>query len=211
VGEPGFPPTSSKKASLERPDNLDSEAKQMLAMLVENGRRRDLSSIEEAHGYQQVLDLGEFTAAKIGKAIGVSTARVKGRVALTCLPVEVQDRIHSAQITLTEAEALAEFADDATAMKSLLRDVGSYNFKFTVERERRAHEKATAIAQARRDFEKAGVRVIERPDGFAWSSQEQPIQNFVDPKADPAEGQPVRFTPIAHGAVCPHHAVIVDT
>src|ERR1700736_2860221 len=132
--------------------DLDSEAKQMLAMLVENGRRRDLSAIEEAHGYQQVLDLGEFTAAKIGKAIGVSTARVKGRVALTCLPVEVQDRIHSAQITLTEAEALAEFADDATAMKSLLRDVGSYNFKFTVERERRAREKATAIAQARRDF-----------------------------------------------------------
>jgi ParB family transcriptional regulator, chromosome partitioning protein len=138
--------------------DLDSEAKQMLTMLVENGRRRDLSPIEEAHGYQQVLDLGEFTAAKIGKAIGVSTARVKGRVALTCLPGEVQDKIHSAQITLTEAESLAEFADDATTIKSLLRDVGSYNFKFTVERERHAREKATAVAQAGRDFEKAGVQ-----------------------------------------------------
>src|SRR5438128_3419468 len=83
--------------------DLDSEAKQMLAMLVENGRRRDLSPIEEARGYQQVLDLGEFTAAKIGKAIGVSTARVKGRVALTCPPGEVQDKIHWAHITVTEA------------------------------------------------------------------------------------------------------------
>jgi ParB/RepB/Spo0J family partition protein len=191
--------------------DLDSEAKQMLAMLVENGRRRDLSPIEEAHGYQQVLDLGEFTAAKIGKAIGVSTGRVKGRVALTCLPEEVQDKIHSAQITLTEAEGLAEFADDATAMKCLLRDLRSYNFKFTLERERRAREKEATIALARRDFEKTGVRLIERPDGFAWFSQEQPIQNFIDPKAEPVDGQPVRFTPVAHGAVCPHNAVIVDS
>jgi hypothetical protein len=67
------------------------------------------------------------------------------------------------------------------------------------------------MSVARRDFEKPGVRVIERPDGFAWSSQEQPIQNFIDPKAEPLECQPVRFTPVAHAAVCAHHAVIVDS
>ncbi|MBJ7597343.1 ParB/RepB/Spo0J family partition protein [Candidatus Nephthysia bennettiae] len=191
--------------------DLNSETKQMLAMLVENGRRRDLSPIEEAHGYQQVLDLGEFTAAKIGKAIGVPTARIKGRVALTSLPEAVQEKIHAAQITLGEAEALAEFADDATAMKRLLRDVGSYNFKFTVEQERRARERTATVTQARRDFEKAGVRVIERPDGFHWSSQEKPVQSFIDPQAEAVDGQPVRFTPLSHGAACPHHAVIVDT
>ncbi len=43
------------------------------------------------------------------------------------------------------------------------------------------------MSVARRDFEKAGVRLIERPDGFAWSSHEQPIQNFIDPKAEPVE------------------------
>ncbi len=54
------------------------------------------------------------------------------------------------------------------------------------------------MSVARRDFEKAGGRIMERPDGFAWSSHEQPIQNFIDPKAEPVEGQPVRFTPVAH-------------
>jgi ParB family transcriptional regulator, chromosome partitioning protein len=191
--------------------DLDSEAKQMLAMLVENGRRRDLSPIEEAHGYQQVLDLGELTPARIGKAIGVSTARVKGRMALTTLPEEVQDKIHSAQITLAEAEALTEFADDALVMKRLLRDVGSYNFKFTVEQERRGREKAAKIAEARREFEKTGIRVIERPDGFPWSSREQPAQSFIDPTAEPVDGQPIAFTPVTHSGACPHHAVIVDT
>jgi ParB family transcriptional regulator, chromosome partitioning protein len=191
--------------------DLDSEAKQMLAMLVENGRRRDLSPIEEGHGYQQVFDLGELTPAKIGKAIGVSTARVKGRMALTTLPEEVQDKIHSAQITLAEAEALTEFADDALVMKRLLREVGSYNFKFTVEQERRGREKAAKIAEARREFEKTGLRVIERPDGFAWASREQPVQSFVDPAAQPIDGQPVPFTSMSHAGACPHHAVIVDT
>src|SRR5437879_7975881 len=208
--------TAARKAGLstipaQLRHDLDSEAKQMLAMLVENGRRRDLSPIEEARGYQQVLDLGDFTAAKIGKAIGVPTARIKGRVALTTLPEGVQEKIHAAQITLAEAEALAEFVDDTTAMKRLLRDVGSYNFKFTVEQERRARERAAAVTQAKRDFEKAGVRVIERPDGFHWSSQEKPGQSSMDPQAEAVEGQPVRFTPEDHRAVCPHHAVIVDT
>jgi hypothetical protein len=90
-------------------------------------------------------------------------------------------------------------------MKRLLRDVGSYNFKFTVEQERGAPERAAAVAQAKRDFEKAGVRVIERPDGFHWSSQEKPVQSFIDPQTEPVDGQPVRFTPLSHGAVCAHH------
>jgi hypothetical protein len=38
-------------------------------------------------------------AAPFGKAIGVPTARIKGRVALTTLPEAVQEKIHAAQIT----------------------------------------------------------------------------------------------------------------
>jgi hypothetical protein len=67
------------------------------------------------------------------------------------------------------------------------------------------------MSVARRDFEKAGVRVIERPDGFAWSSQEQPIQNFIDPKAEPVEGQPVRFTPVAHVLRLVVHDTVLST
>jgi hypothetical protein len=63
-----------------------------------------------------------------------------------------------------------------------------------------------AEALAKRDFEKAGVRVIERPDGIHWSSQEKPVQSFIDPEA-----QLVLFTPLSHGAVCAHQAVIVDS
>src|SRR2546430_1906096 len=54
-------------------------------------------------------------------------------------------------------------------------------------------------------------RPSERPDGFHWSSQEKPVQSFMDPQAEAVEGQPARFTPEDHRAVCPHHAVIVDT
>jgi hypothetical protein len=93
----------------------------------------------------------------------VPPSRVKSRVTLTTLPEEVQDRIHAAQITLAESEALAEFADDPAAMKRLLRDVGSYHFKFAIEQERRSREKAAKIERARCDFENAGVRVIKGP------------------------------------------------
>lgn len=59
--------------------DLDSEAKQMIAMLIENGQRADLSAIEEARGYQLALELsdGDVTPVKLGKP----ATRVRGRIA----------------------------------------------------------------------------------------------------------------------------------
>src|SRR2546423_2483474 len=70
--------------------DLNSEAKQVIAMLIENGQRADLSAIEEARGYQLALELsdGDLTAAKLSKAVGKPATRVRGRLGLFRFPEE---------------------------------------------------------------------------------------------------------------------------
>src|SRR3989442_15815174 len=89
-------------------------------MLIENGQRADLSAIEEARGYQIALDLsgGDLTPAKLSKAVGKPATRVRGRLGLLKLPEEFQERVHGGQVTIADAEALAEFADEPAALQA---------------------------------------------------------------------------------------------
>ena len=191
--------------------DLDSEGAQVIAMLTENGPRDDLTPIEEAHGYQLALSLNGLTPARLAKRLGKPRATIASRVALTKLPEPVQDRVHSRQITLVEAEALVEFAGDSTVFDELLGQVGTSNFHYQLERERRRREQRAKIAQLRSELEATGVRVIDPPARFDWDSVERHVSHFVDPgAAERDDGSPARFTPAAHAAACSFHAVFVD-
>ena len=62
--------------------DLGDPSDQVITMLVENTRRRDLTIIEEARGYAQ-LALADLTAAKIAKATGSKTTQVRRSLAVT--------------------------------------------------------------------------------------------------------------------------------
>jgi ParB/RepB/Spo0J family partition protein len=191
--------------------DLDSDGAQVIAMLTENGPRDDLTPIEEAHGYQLALSLNGLTPAKLAKRLGKPRAAIASRVALTKLPEPVQDRVHSRQITLVEADALVEFAGDRQVFDELLSQVGDPNFRYQVERERHKREQRAKITQLRGELEATGVRVIDPPAKFSWGSMEQPVSYFADPDASARDdGSPERFTPAAHAAACSFHAVFVD-
>jgi ParB/RepB/Spo0J family partition protein len=191
--------------------DLDSEGAQVIAMLTENGPRDDLTPIEEAHGYQLALSLNGLTPTKLAKRLGKPRAAIASRVALARLPEPVQDRVHSRQIGLQEAEALVEFTGDAKVFEELLGQVGSPTFRYQVERERRAREIRARIAELRRQLEATGVHVIDPPAKFDWGSVEKRVEAFVDPSAPASEdGSPARFTAAAHAAACSFHAVFVD-
>jgi ParB family chromosome partitioning protein len=100
----------------ERPD-LAADSDQVLAMLVENLRRDDLTEVEEARGYQQLLDLG-LSATKIAKATGTSRTRVRDALAVT-----KSDRaLNTAAahgLTLDQALVLTEFDGEDEALDAL--------------------------------------------------------------------------------------------
>jgi ParB/RepB/Spo0J family partition protein len=190
--------------------DLASDGEQVLAMLTENGPRDDLTAIEEAHGYQLALELNGLTPAKLAKRLGKPKATVASRISLTKLPEPVQERVHHGQLNLRDAEAMVEFADAPQFIDSLLPLIGTSNFGYRIEGERQRRQRQARITALRRQLAAAGAQVIDPPRGFPWTSTEQPVSKFIDPVVEPGpDGKLTPFTPEAHAAACPLHAVFI--
>ena len=83
-------------------------------MLIENLQRQDLQPLEEARGYQRLVDLG-LSQRTIAERVGCSQAHVSRRVALLELPAAVQAKVgakpDSGGITVADAHELLKLKD----------------------------------------------------------------------------------------------------
>lgn len=112
-----------------------TEAEQLELMLVENVQRSDLSAVEEAEGYQGLLDLG-LSAAAIAKTTGRAEKTVQSRVKLLALPEVAKAKVHAQQATLEDAGKLADFAGDAETTAKLADALGTTNFSWYLNQAR---------------------------------------------------------------------------
>lgn len=162
---------AAKKAKLDTVptvvrSDLDTLDRQLEAMLVENLHRTDLTPVEEAEAYQALLEFPGFTQTKLAKDIGQPVTRIRDRLKLTKLDEPLRDRLHTGQLTIADALAIGEFADDAKTTKQLLAQVGSDQFKHVLSRARNDRAKNVATAKRVEVLEAAGVKVRKtRPDG----------------------------------------------
>lgn len=97
-------------------DDLDSQAKVIEAMLVENLQRSDLTAMEEGDAYAQLELLGVKDAA-ICKATGRAPKTVKERRLLASLPTQRREQFENGRLSLEGAVKCArlreKWADDA--------------------------------------------------------------------------------------------------
>jgi ParB/RepB/Spo0J family partition protein len=150
-------------------NDLVTEQQQLEAMLIENGRRTDLSPMEEADAYAQ-LELFGCKPEDIAHVTGCAVSTVKARLQLVRLPESTRDKIHDRQLTLDDAAALLEFADDPETL-SRLEDLGGSgaNLRYHVERERSARQRAAAHAEIIAGFGGRGIKPVEKVQGrWPW-------------------------------------------
>ncbi|MGI9354206.1 MAG: ParB/RepB/Spo0J family partition protein [Rhizobiaceae bacterium] len=74
--------------------------------IIENVQRADLSPIEEAAGYQQLMDEHAYTQHDLAQTIGKSRSHVANIVRLLKLPQSVQQLIGSRELSSGHARAL---------------------------------------------------------------------------------------------------------
>lgn len=147
--------------------DLVDEGSQIEAMLVENGRRLDLTPIEEAEGYAQLELLG-IKAPAIAKAVGRDVKTVRTRMKLLKLSSSTRTKVHKGQLTLDDAAALVEFADDPAVTKKLEQAASSPNswtFPDAVKRARRERDQAREVATRRAKLLDAGATEIPLKKG----------------------------------------------
>lgn len=103
--------------------------------LIENLQREELTSIEEAHAYQNLLHIQEVTQEALAQRLGKSQSTVANKLRLLKLPEPVQQALLERTITERHARALLP-VKDAQLQIQLLEEVirGGLNVKELEER-----------------------------------------------------------------------------
>lgn len=118
-------------------DITDAEAFEIA--LIENLQREDLDPIDEARGYQRLIDEHDYTQEKLAEGLGKSRSHIANMTRLLHLPESVQGYLSEGKISIGHARALitAKNADD------LVKEVISSNLSV------RETEKLVADTQGR--------------------------------------------------------------
>ncbi|MFT5703493.1 MAG: ParB family chromosome partitioning protein [Rickettsiales bacterium] len=74
--------------------------------IIENVQRKDLSPIEEAGGYKQLMTEFEYTQDQVSKKIGCSRSHIANILRLLSLPKEVQEMLDNGKISFGHAKAI---------------------------------------------------------------------------------------------------------
>ena len=89
-----------------------NDTQMMEISILENIQREDLSPIEEAKAYQQLIEKLNYTQEKLAERIGKSRPYITNSLRLLKLPLSVQDLLNTGKLTNGHARALLAIEDE---------------------------------------------------------------------------------------------------
>lgn len=109
-----------------------SEKEQLATMMLENMQRSDLTTYEQAEGFQMMIDLGE-SIESISNQTGLSRSTVRNRVKLAKYDKDIMREASIRQPTMAQYMRLSEIEDIELANK-VAKYLGTVNFDGEVNR-----------------------------------------------------------------------------
>ena len=88
--------------------------------VLENVQREGLNSLEEANGYQTLIDKFNYTQDKIAEMIGKSRVYIANTLRLKRLPNEIQDMITNGLLTPGHARSLIDVNNNVELAKEII-------------------------------------------------------------------------------------------
>ena len=116
---------AAQKAGLHDVPVLIREAsdKESLELaIIENVQRADLNPLEEARGYQQLIDQHAYSQNELADVIGKSRSHIANTIRLLNLPEAVQAYILDGRLTAGHARALLTLDDPLAAARRILAE-----------------------------------------------------------------------------------------
>jgi ParB family transcriptional regulator, chromosome partitioning protein len=111
--------------------------------LIENLQRNDLSSIDEANGYQRLGEEFKLPHAEIARMVGRNRSTVANLLRLLKLPDEVKTLVHEDKLSEGHARALLALEDESDVLR-LAREAVAQGWSVR-EMESRTRGDATAV------------------------------------------------------------------
>ncbi len=115
---------AAKQAGLETVPVIMREInnKQALELaLVENIQRRDLNPLEEASGYQRLIEEFGYTNEELAETVGKSRSHIANLLRLQSLPEEVKLMVEKGDLTMGHARALLTTDNPVELAKLIVR------------------------------------------------------------------------------------------
>ena len=128
--------------------NIDDNKSAEVA-LVENIQRKDLTPIEEARSYKNLLDKGYLTQEQLAKKMGLSQSAVANKLRLLNLDNKVQQALLDGKISERHARSLLVLNDKAEQQKWLDKII---NERLTVRQLDQELKKATNGDEENKDI-----------------------------------------------------------
>jgi len=100
--------------------NVD-DVKSLEFAIVENVQRQDLNPIEEAKGYQKLIDDFNYNQDKLSKFIGKSRSYIANTLRLLSLPEEVLSMLEEEQLTAGHARSLIGLNNSVLIAKKIIQ------------------------------------------------------------------------------------------
>lgn len=88
-----------------------SEREALELAIIENVQRADLDPIEEAGGYQELIDEFSYSQEELSKVIGKSRSHVANTLRLMGLPEEIKKLVRSGKLTAGHARTILNAPD----------------------------------------------------------------------------------------------------
>jgi ParB family chromosome partitioning protein len=136
-----------------------SDRRALELAVVENVQRADLNPVEEAMGYQALVEEFDYTQAELGEAVGKSRVHVANTLRLLKLPEPVLAVLASRKISAGHARALVTAPDPEGLARTIVKRGLSVR-----EAERLARRQAEGGEAARRRpaAQDADTRALEK-------------------------------------------------
>jgi len=100
---------------------LEASDKEALEIaIIENVQRADLNPLEEALGYQQLIDDHQYSQQQLAEVIGKSRPHIANTLRLLKLPETVQAYLRDGRITAGHARALLGLHDPEAAARQIV-------------------------------------------------------------------------------------------
>jgi ParB/RepB/Spo0J family partition protein len=163
---------------------VEGRAGHVVAMLVENLMRKDLTPIEEARAFDRLIEEGKLTQADIASTVGCKQPMISKRLALLKLASRWQNEVHSGGIPIEGALELVKLAGHPARVDAAVKAVREPRYansrttwKEAVDEELEDLEIERKIAESTKALADAGTKTIEHPSHGWYSSKAKPLGN----------------------------------
>lgn len=156
------------------------EVKQIETMLCENVQRSELTYVEQAEGFQLLLDMG-FSVADVSEKTGFSESTVRRRTSLISMGLD-RDKLVKSQdrnITLDDYNKLSSI-EDIKVRNELLDSLGTNNFNNKYKIAKDNQKKKKVLDEIEDVIKKFAEKRDEEPNYWSINSEYCFVKRFYN-------------------------------